>query len=383
MKIITNILLFLIILSRREYKSHYLPFCNCNQSADLWLVDHAAIHFYIQSNKCQQQEYSVGKVWTWFAASCTSYSSVPLNLINYGLLFTHSRRCWVTQTVWRVWLRRRRTASWSAARAIEPASSGTLTSCPSSRSCGATGLPSRPCASTSWRWVVKGDVAQNSLFVSRRWLSLVFVSGVTGGHRVVRRHLHPHVEHQRQPHRQRQHLHGPQPADPVLLCVGDERMGHAERDSHRTLGRRRQGNWACFHLINLIYCWFLKGFEWMFCFLSESTVELLCNKLHYGRKGLSAEIKVAIMVESWPSNHSDISLWGPVNIVKFKGFSWSDHLKRLASDCMWMGSKGWFILLRRGDSVATVQSLCCHWEFIVLHRWNCSALQFTAQPLKG
>lgn len=71
------------------------------------------------------------------------------------------------------------------------------------------------------------------------------VSGVAGGHRVVRRHLHPRVEHQRQPHRQRQHLHGPQPADPVLLRVGDERVGHAERHRHRTLRRRRQGNQAC------------------------------------------------------------------------------------------------------------------------------------------
>lgn len=83
--------------------------------------------------------------------------------------------------------------------------------------------------------------------------SLSLVSCDAGRHRVVRRHLHPRVEHQWQPHRQRQHLHRPQPADPVLLRVRDERVGHAERHRHWTLGWCRQGNWACLGLINLIY----------------------------------------------------------------------------------------------------------------------------------
>lgn len=49
------------------------------------------------------------------------------------------------------------------------------------------------------------------------------------------------MEHQREPHREREHVHGQEPADCLLLRVGDERVGHTECHSNGTLGRRGPG----------------------------------------------------------------------------------------------------------------------------------------------
>lgn len=54
-------------------------------------------------------------------------------------------------------------------------------------------------------------------------------------------HIHPCVEHQWKPHREREHIHGAEPADHVLLRVRDERVGHAERHRDGTLRWRGSG----------------------------------------------------------------------------------------------------------------------------------------------
>lgn len=55
---------------------------------------------------------------------------------------------------------------------------------------------------------------------------------LTGGHCILRRHTYPRVEHQWESGSECQHLHRQEPADCVLLCVRDERMGHTERHRH-------------------------------------------------------------------------------------------------------------------------------------------------------
>lgn len=58
------------------------------------------------------------------------------------------------------------------------------------------------------------------------------LSAFTGGHCILRWHTHPRVEHQWESSSECQHLHRQEPADCMLLCVRDERMGHTERHRH-------------------------------------------------------------------------------------------------------------------------------------------------------
>lgn len=97
---------------------------------------------------------------------------------------------------------------------------------------------------TDGKFVLRHAWIRETVSVVRLVYDTTRVCVCTGRHRVLRGHLHSRVEHQRQPHRQRQHLHRPQPADPLLLRVGDERVGHAERHCHRALRWRCEGELA-------------------------------------------------------------------------------------------------------------------------------------------
>ncbi|KAG7271513.1 hypothetical protein CRUP_007502, partial [Coryphaenoides rupestris] len=81
-------------------------------------------------------------------------------------------------------------------------------------------------ASSSYHMVVSGSRDRTCIIWDLN--KLAFVTQLRGHRAPVSALCINELTHQRQPHLQRQHLHGPQPEHPVLLRVGDERFWRME-----------------------------------------------------------------------------------------------------------------------------------------------------------
>lgn len=120
-------------------------------------------------------------------------------------------------------------------------------------------LPQKLPIHQSKDWSFSWDPGQGfnlpqTLECSMAWVGLFFA--FSGGHCVLRWHAYPRVEHQRQPYRECEHFHRPEPADCLLLRVGDERVGHTECHSDGTLRWCCSGKSAVRNTLGFLLPWF-------------------------------------------------------------------------------------------------------------------------------